>query len=72
MKEEKLLEWIDEQVSRNNATLQSLSMTGQQHALSDAAQQIWNRTCRDNEVLIDLKRVVIDWHQVGEDMKEGF
>ena len=71
MKEEKLLEWIDERISHNNASIQSLSMTGQQHAPSDAAQRVWNVTCRDNEALNELKRIVLNWYQGQKAMKEG-
>ena len=71
MKEEELLKWIDERISNNNASIQSLSMTAQQYALSDTAQQVWNRTVKDSEVLKDLKRVVINWYQGRKAMKEG-
>ena len=63
MEEKALLNWIDERISGNNAAIQSLSMIAQQHALSDTAQQVWNRTVKDNGVLKDLKRVVINWYQ---------
>jgi len=71
MREKELLTWIDEQRDVRVHNLQCLNKTGQQFPLTDTAIRKWNRSCDDIDMLEELKRIVINWNQVGRGEKEN-
>ena len=66
MKEEELLQWIDGQIEGCSQQLGDLFKTAQQMPLEGLYVLVHDGCIRDVAVLKDLKRVVINWYQMGK------
>ena len=71
MEEQELLKWIDEQFSSTGSILSHLGMNAQLMPLSEMEEKAYRVAERQLVILNELKMIVVNWYQIGEDMKEG-
>ena len=71
MKEEELLKWIDETLSGTRSVISHLAMNAQMMPLDLMEEKAYRNADRQIAILNELKRVVINWYQGREAVKEG-